>query len=75
MGNNIHHSKEACPLQIAREELGYLQSPSALITDNSTASGISNDSVKQRSICDSIGFAIAFGKAISLLNGKRGSEN
>jgi hypothetical protein len=30
------------------EELGHLQSPTALITDNSTAAGIANDTVKQR---------------------------
>jgi hypothetical protein len=47
-GSLFHNSKEACPLQIALEELGYCQSLTALITDNSTASGISNDSVKQR---------------------------
>jgi hypothetical protein len=48
LGALFHNSKEACPLRIALEELGHLQSPTALITDNSTASGVANDTVKQR---------------------------
>ena len=44
----FYNSKEACALRIALEELGHLQSPTSLITDNSTAAGIANDIVKQR---------------------------
>jgi hypothetical protein len=47
LGALFHSSKEACPLRIALEELGHLQSPTSLITDNPTASGIANDTVKQ----------------------------
>jgi hypothetical protein len=44
----FYNSKEACPLRIALEELDHLQSPTALITNNSTAAGIANSTVKQR---------------------------
>jgi hypothetical protein len=47
LGAIFHNSKEACPLCIGRDELGHLQSLTALITNNSTASGITNDTVKQ----------------------------
>jgi hypothetical protein len=47
LGALFHNSKEACPLRIALEELEHLQAPTALIADNSTASGIANDTVKQ----------------------------
>jgi hypothetical protein len=47
LGAILFKSKEACPLQIALEELGHLYSPTSLITNNSTASGIANDMVKQ----------------------------
>jgi hypothetical protein len=43
----FHNSKEGFPLQIALEELGHPQSPSVLITENSTASGTANDTVKE----------------------------
>jgi hypothetical protein len=48
LGALFHNSKEACPLRIALDKLSHPQSPTALITDNSTASGIANDIVKQR---------------------------
>ena len=48
LGALFYNSKEACPLHIALEELGHLQSPTALITNNSTTTGIANNSVKQR---------------------------
>ena len=48
LGALFYNSKEACPFRIALQELGHLQSPTSLITDNSTAAGIANDSVKQR---------------------------
>jgi hypothetical protein len=44
----FHNSKEACPLQIALTEMGHPQNATTLSTDNSTAAGISNSTVKQR---------------------------
>jgi hypothetical protein len=44
----FHNGKEACPIRIILEELGHPQPPTPLQTDNSTASGISNDTVKQK---------------------------
>jgi hypothetical protein len=42
------NGKEAVPERITLEELGHLQPPTPIVTDNSTASGIANDSMKQR---------------------------
>jgi hypothetical protein len=44
----FHNGKEACPIRIILEELGHPQPPTPLQTDNSTASGISNDTLKQK---------------------------
>jgi Reverse transcriptase (RNA-dependent DNA polymerase) len=44
----FHNAKEACPLQIALEEMGHPQPPTPIYTDNSTAAGIANDTVKQK---------------------------
>jgi hypothetical protein len=44
----FHNAKETCPMQITLEELGHPQPPTPLQTDNSTACGIANDTVKQR---------------------------
>jgi hypothetical protein len=44
----FHNAKEACPMRITLEELGHPQPPTPLQTDNSTACGIANDTVKQR---------------------------
>jgi hypothetical protein len=44
----FHNGKEACPIRITLEELGHPQPPTPLTTDNNTASGISNDTVKQK---------------------------
>ena len=44
----FHNGKEACPLRITLEELGHPQPPTPIQTDNSTASGIANDTVKQK---------------------------
>jgi hypothetical protein len=44
----FHNGKEACPLRACLQELGHPQPPTSLQTDNSTASGIANDSVKQK---------------------------
>jgi hypothetical protein len=42
------NGKEAVPERITLEEIGHKQPPTPMVTDNSTASGIANDSVKQR---------------------------
>ena len=44
----FHNAKEAVPERITLVEMGHLQPPTPLVTDNSTASGIANDSVKQK---------------------------
>jgi hypothetical protein len=44
----FHNGKEACPLRITLEELGYPQPPTIIVTGNSTASGIANNTVKQK---------------------------
>ena len=44
----FHNGKEACPLRITLEEMGHPQPPTPIITDNSTAVGIANDTVKQK---------------------------
>jgi hypothetical protein len=42
------NSKEVCPIRICLEELGHPQPPTPIQTDNSTAAGIANDTVKQK---------------------------
>jgi hypothetical protein len=42
------NSKESCPIRICLEELGHPQPPTPIQTDNSTAAGIANDTVKQK---------------------------
>jgi hypothetical protein len=44
----FHNGKEACPLRACLEELGHPQPPTPIQTDNSTAVGITNDTVKQK---------------------------
>jgi hypothetical protein len=44
----FHNGKEACPIRTCLAELGYPQPPTTIITDNSTAFGIANDTVKQK---------------------------
>ena len=44
----FYNGKEACPLRVTLEELGWKQDPTPMDTDNSTADGIANDTVKQR---------------------------
>jgi hypothetical protein len=44
----FHNGREACPLRITLEELGHQQPPTPIATDNTTASGIANDTVKQK---------------------------
>ena len=48
LGALFHNGKEACPLRTALSELGHPQPATVIITDNSTAVGIANDSVKQK---------------------------
>ena len=48
LGALYHNGKEACPIRITLEELGHPQPPTPIHTDNSTASGIANDTVKQK---------------------------
>jgi len=48
LGALYHNGKEACPLRITLEELGHPQPPTPIQTDNSTAAGIANDTVKQK---------------------------
>jgi hypothetical protein len=43
-----HNGKEACPLRLALEEMGHPQPATPMATDNSTASGIVTDTVKQK---------------------------
>ena len=40
--------KDAVPIRAALEEMGHPQPPTAIVVDNSTASGIANKTVKQR---------------------------
>jgi Reverse transcriptase (RNA-dependent DNA polymerase) len=44
----FHNCREACALRITLAEMGHLQPATVIQTDNSTAAGIANDSVKQR---------------------------
>jgi hypothetical protein len=44
----FHNAREACPIRATLEELGHKQPATTIITDNSTASGIVNDTVKQK---------------------------
>jgi hypothetical protein len=48
LGALFHNGKEACPLRIALAKMGHPQPVTPLQTDNSTATGIANDTVKQK---------------------------
>jgi hypothetical protein len=48
LGGLFHNGKEAVPERITLEELGHKQPPTPMVTDNSTATGIANASVKQK---------------------------
>jgi hypothetical protein len=48
LGALFHNSKKACLLQIALTEMGHPQNATSLSTDNSTAAGISNITVKHQ---------------------------
>ena len=45
-----HAAQEIAPLQVTSEELGHKQPPTLLRTNNNTASGIMNGTIKQRRI-------------------------
>ena len=45
---SFYNAKEAVPLRQALEEMGHPQPPTPLQTDNSTATGIANDTIKQK---------------------------
>jgi hypothetical protein len=44
----FYNGKKGAPLRITLGELGHPQPPTPMVTDNSTASGIANESVKQK---------------------------
>jgi hypothetical protein len=44
----FHNGKEACPLRACLTKLDHPQPPTPIQTENSTAAGIRNDSVKQK---------------------------
>jgi hypothetical protein len=48
LGGLFYNGKEAVPERITLEELGHTQPPTPIVTDNSTATGIANDCVKQK---------------------------
>jgi hypothetical protein len=47
-GTLFHNGKAACPHQSCLKELGHPQPPTPIVTDNLTAAGIANDTVKQK---------------------------
>jgi hypothetical protein len=48
LGALFHNATEACSLRTILEEMGHPQPPTPIQTDNSTAAGIVNRTVKQR---------------------------
>jgi hypothetical protein len=44
----FYNGKVGAPLRITLKELGHKQPPTPMITDNSTASGIANEPVKEK---------------------------
>jgi hypothetical protein len=44
----FHNCREACTIRTCLAEMGYPQPATPVVTDNSTAAGIANDTVKQR---------------------------
>ena len=47
-GGLFTNARIAIPMRITLRELGHPQPPTPIITDNSTAAGIANESVKQK---------------------------
>jgi hypothetical protein len=48
MAGLFHNAKEASALRTVLMEMGHEQPPTPLVTDNVTAAGIANDTVKQK---------------------------
>jgi hypothetical protein len=48
LGGLYCNGKEAVPERITPEELGHKQPPTRMVTDNTTATGITNDCIKQK---------------------------
>jgi hypothetical protein len=59
VGVCFHNAQSGAPLRVTLTELGHTQPPTPLRTDNSTAFGILNETIKQKNqkrwICDTIG--------------------
>jgi hypothetical protein len=48
LGALFHNGKEACSIRTMLEEMGHPQPPTPIETDNNTAAGTANDSIKQK---------------------------
>jgi hypothetical protein len=48
LGGLFHNGKDGCPIRTCLEELGHPQPPKPIKTDNTTANGIANDTIKQK---------------------------
>jgi hypothetical protein len=48
LGALFRNGKEACSIQTTLEEMGHPQPPTPVETDNNTAAGVANDSIKQK---------------------------
>jgi hypothetical protein len=48
VGGCFHNAQSGAPLRVTLTELGHTQPPTPLRTDNSTASGIMNETIKQK---------------------------
>jgi len=48
LGGLFHNGKDSCGIRTCLEELGHTQLPTPLKTDNTTADGIANDTIKQK---------------------------
>ena len=48
LGALFVNGKESCPIRLCLEDLGHNQPPTPMQTNNNTASGIANDTVKQK---------------------------
>jgi hypothetical protein len=48
LGGLFHNGNDGCPIRTCLEELGHPQLPTPIKTDNTTANGIGNDTIKQK---------------------------
>jgi hypothetical protein len=48
VGACFHNAQSGAPLRVTLTELGHIQTPAPLCTDNSTAFGILNETIKQK---------------------------